>query len=92
MDDPMTNIDPPSRIRVREEIMRVHKELRTTTVYVTHNMADAMGMADRIAVMKDGSLVQVGTPENLYHHPLNDFVADFIHSYDLSFAWRGKIH
>ncbi len=88
MDNPMTNLDPPSTVRVRKEILRVHQELRTTTVYVTHNMAHAMAMADRIAVMKDGSLVQVGTPENLYEHPLDDFVADFIHSCDSSFIWR----
>lgn len=87
MDDPMTNLDPPSHIRVREEILRVHRSVQTTTVYVTHNMADAMGMADRIAVMNDGSFVQVDTPKNLYNHPLNNFVADFIHSYNASFAW-----
>jgi multiple sugar transport system ATP-binding protein len=90
MDDPMTNLDPPSRIRVREEILEVHKQLRTTTIYVTHNMADAMAMADRIAVMKEGSILQVDSPKQLYYHPLNDFVADFIHSYDSSFAWRDR--
>jgi multiple sugar transport system ATP-binding protein len=90
MDDPMTNIDPPSKLDVRREIMTVHRQLRTTTIYVTHNMADAMEMADRIAVMKDGSIVQVDTPDNLYQHPLNDFVAGFISAYDSSFAWRSK--
>lgn len=88
MDDPMTNLDPPSKIRVREEILKVHEQLRTTTLYVTHNMADAMAMADRIAVMKEGSILQVDTPEKLYHHPLDDFVADFIRSYDSSSTWR----
>ena len=88
MDDPMTNLDPPSKIRVREEILKVHEQLRTTTLYVTHNMADAMAMADRIAVMKEGSILQVDTPEKLYHHPLDDFVADFIRSYDSSSVWR----
>jgi multiple sugar transport system ATP-binding protein len=90
MDDPMTNIDPPSKLDVRREILTVHEQLRTTTIYVTHNMADAMEMADRIAVMKDGSIIQVDTPDNLYQHPLNDFVAGFIHAYDSSFAWRSK--
>lgn len=92
MDDPMTNIDPPSRIGLREEILKVHKQLRTTTVYVTHNMADAMAMADRIAVMKEGSILQVDTPEELYYHPKDNFVADFIRSYDSSFAWRSRDH
>jgi multiple sugar transport system ATP-binding protein len=88
MDDPMTSIDPPSRIRLREEILKVHRQLQTTTVYVTHNMADAMAMADRIAVMKEGRIVQVDTPKELYNHPLNDFVSDFIRCYDSSPAWR----
>ncbi len=90
MDDPMTNIDPPSRVGLREEILKVHKQLRTTTIYVTHNMADAMAMADRIAVMKEGSILQVDTPEALYHHPRDNFVADFIRSYETSFAWRSR--
>jgi len=88
MDDPMTNIDPPSRVRVREEILKVHKQLRTTTVYVTHNMADAMAMANRIAVMREGRILQVDTAKELYDHPLDQFVSDFIRSYDSSLAWR----
>jgi multiple sugar transport system ATP-binding protein len=91
MDDPMTNIDPPSRIRIRGEILEVHQQLKTTTIYVTHNMADAMAMADRIAVMKEGGVLQVDSPEELYHHPRNAFVADFIRSYETSFAWRNRI-
>ena len=91
MDDPMTNIDPPSRVALREEILKVHKELQTTTVYVTHNMADAMAMADRIAVMREGSILQVDTPKELYYHPQNNFVADFIRSCDSSLAWRSRM-
>jgi multiple sugar transport system ATP-binding protein len=90
MDDPMTNIDPPSRIRIRDEMLKVHQQLKTTTIYVTHNMADAMAMADRIAVMKEGGILQVDSPEELYHHPRNTFVADFIRSYETSFAWRNR--
>ena len=82
MDDPMTNIDPPGRIALRAEILNVHKQLQTTTLYVTHNLADAMAMADRIAVMREGTILQVGSPEDLYTHPRNSFVADFIRSYD----------
>jgi multiple sugar transport system ATP-binding protein len=90
MDDPMTNIDPPSRVSLREEILKVHEQLRTTTIYVTHNMADAMAMADRIAVMREGSILQVDIPEALYDHPRDKFVGDFIRSYDSSFAWRSR--
>lgn len=90
MDDPMTNIDPPSRISLREEILKVHKQLKTTTIYVTHNMADAMAMADRIAVMREGSILQVDTPEALYNRPRDKFVGDFIRSYDSSFPWRSR--
>lgn len=90
MDDPMTNLDPPRRVQVREEIVKVHRELGTTTVYVTHNMADAMGMADRIAVMQDGSIIQLATPEELYYHPLNDFVQDFIRAFDSALSWKGR--
>lgn len=85
MDEPMSNIDPPAKVIIREEILKVHKQLRITTLYVTHNMADAMIMADRIAVMKDGAILQVDTPKALYNHPLNNFVADFVKSCDISF-------
>ena len=88
MDEPMSNIDPPSRIALREEILTMHRELGTTTVYVTHNMADAMAMADRIAVMREGGILQVGAPEEIYTHPRDPFVADFIRSYDISFGTR----
>jgi len=91
MDDPMTNIDPPSRITLRGEILKVHEQLGTTTVYVTHNMADAMAMADRIAMMKEGAILQIDTPEKMYYHPLDNFVADFIRSYDSFFAWGDRI-
>jgi multiple sugar transport system ATP-binding protein len=90
MDDPLTHIDPPSRIRLREEILKVHQQLQTTTLYVTHNMADAMAMADRMAVMKEGSILRVDTPEEIYDHPKDDFIADFIRSYDLSMARRPR--
>jgi multiple sugar transport system ATP-binding protein len=90
MDDPMTNIDPPSRLRVREEILRVHRQVNTTTIYVTHNMADAMSMADRIAIMKDGSLIQIGTPDEVYYQPVDSFVSSFVRSYEAALPprWR----
>ncbi len=81
MDEPITNLDPPSRMRVREEIKRLHNELGATTLYVTHNMADAFEMGDRIAMMHDGKVLQVGTREELQDSPVNDYVREFVHSY-----------
>jgi multiple sugar transport system ATP-binding protein len=80
MDEPITNLDPPSRVKVRHEIKKLHREMETTTLYVTHNMSDAFVMADRIALMRDGTLVQVGTEQELRQHPRDDFVRDFLAS------------
>lgn len=80
MDEPMANLDPPSRVRVRQEIKQLHRELGTTTILVTHIMADAFAMGDRIALMRDGRLVQVGTAEELHQHPADEFVSDFLRS------------
>lgn len=81
MDEPVTNLDPPSRVKMRKEIRELHDGVGLTTVYVTHNMADALAMADRIAVMRDGSFIQVATPRELWDHPANEFVADFLTAY-----------
>lgn len=77
MDEPLSNIDPPNRLRMREEIMAFHREHRLTTLYVTHNLADAVALADRIAVMKNGRFDQVDTAEALMRRPANAYVADF---------------
>jgi len=82
MDEPMSNIDPPSRVKMMKEIRRLHDELRTTTIYVTQNLTEGVALADRIAVMKDGTIQQVGTPHEIINHPVNEFVADFIKYYD----------
>lgn len=82
MDEPMSNIDPPSRVKMMKEIRRLHDELRTTTIYVTQNLTEGIALADRMAVMKDGTLQQVGTPDEIINHPVNEFVADFIKYYD----------
>ena len=82
MDEPLSNLDPPSRLKVMSEIKRIHNELKTTTIYVTQNLVEAMAMADRIAIMKEGTIQQVDTPEQVYNHPANDFVADFIKYHD----------
>ncbi len=80
MDEPLTNLDPPSRVQVRDEIYSLNRELHTTTVYVTHNMVDAYAMADRLVMMRDGRLVQVGTVEDVRAHPVDEFVAGFLNS------------
>lgn len=77
MDEPLSNIDPPNRLRMRQEIMAFHKEHRLTTIYVTHNLADGIALADRIAVMRGGRFEQADTPDNLMRHPATEYVADF---------------
>jgi multiple sugar transport system ATP-binding protein len=80
MDEPLSNLDAKLRVQTRAEILKLQQELGTTTIYVTHDQVEAMTMGDRIAVMRLGVLQQVGTPENLYEHPSNMFVAGFIGS------------
>jgi len=77
MDEPLSNIDPPNRLRMRQEILSFHKENRLTTLYVTHNLADGIALADRIAVMREGKFEQADTPEHLMRHPATEYVADF---------------
>jgi ABC-type sugar transport system ATPase subunit len=77
MDEPLSNIDPPNRLKMRGEIMKFHRDNRLTTIYVTHNLADGVALADRIAVMRDGRFEQVDTPESLMRQPANAYVADF---------------
>ena len=80
MDEPLSNLDAKLRVQMRAEIARLQRELSVTTVYVTHDQVEAMTMGDRVAVLKDGFLQQVDTPQNLYDHPSNIFVAAFIGS------------
>jgi multiple sugar transport system ATP-binding protein len=80
MDEPLSNLDVKLRIRTRAELIRLHERLRTTTIYVTHDQQEAMTLGDRIAVLNAGQLQQLGTPDNLYNHPINLFVASFIGS------------
>ncbi len=85
LDDPLSNLDAPLRIEVRAELKRLQKELGITAVYVTHDQAEALAMADRIAVIKDGKLLQVGTPEEIYERPKHKFVGGFIGSPPMDF-------
>jgi multiple sugar transport system ATP-binding protein len=79
-DEPLSNLDAKLRVQMRSEIKQNHQRLKTTTVYVTHDQIEAMTMADRIVVMHDGVIEQIGTPLELYDHPENLFVAGFIGS------------
>jgi multiple sugar transport system ATP-binding protein len=80
MDEPLSNLDAALRVQTRAEILRLQTRLDTTTIYVTHDQVEAMTMGDRIAVMNRGELQQLGSPEELYEHPANTFVARFIGS------------
>jgi ABC-type sugar transport system ATPase subunit len=83
MDEPLSNVDPPNRLKMRGEILKFHRENRLTTLYVTHNLADALALADRIAVMRAGRFEQVDTAENLMRHPATEYVADFFRASEL---------
>jgi ABC-type sugar transport system ATPase subunit len=78
MDEPLSNLDAQLRLHTRSELKRLHQELRTTMVYVTHDQAEAMTLAGRIAIMHRGEIVQVGAPLELYRRPVNTFVATFL--------------
>jgi multiple sugar transport system ATP-binding protein len=80
MDEPLSNLDAQLRVQMRAEIQRLQRTLGVTTIYVTHDQTEAMTMGDRIAVMRDGTLQQVDTPEQVYAWPANQFVAGFIGS------------
>ncbi len=84
-DEPLSNLDAKLRVQTRAEISKLHQRLGTTFIYVTHDQVEAMTMATRIAVMKDGLLQQVDSPQNLYDHPGNVFVAGFIGSPSMNF-------
>jgi multiple sugar transport system ATP-binding protein len=85
MDEPLSNLDAMLRVQMRTEIKRLHQELSTTVIYVTHDQMEAMTMADRIAVMSGGVVQQLGTPNEIYDHPANTFVAGFIGSPTMNF-------
>lgn len=84
-DEPLSNLDAKLRVEMRTEIKKLHKRLGTTIVYVTHDQIEAMTLADRIAVMKDGIVQQLGTPDEIYNDPANMFVAGFMGSPPMNF-------
>ena len=80
MDEPLSNLDAKLRVQMRTEILKLHERLQTTTIYVTHDQTEALTMASRIVVLKDGDIMQIGTPREVYDSPENEFVAQFIGS------------
>jgi multiple sugar transport system ATP-binding protein len=85
MDEPLSNLDAKLRLHMRAELKRFQRDLATTTIYVTHDQAEAMTLADRIAIMSNGVLQQVGTPKEVYHRPASMFVAGFLGSPPMNF-------
>jgi multiple sugar transport system ATP-binding protein len=85
MDEPLSNLDAKLRVATRAEIIKLHQRIQTTVIYVTHDQVEAMTMGDRIAVLSGGSIQQLGTPQALYDHPANIFVAGFIGSPAMNF-------
>ena len=88
LDEPLSNLDTKLRAEVREEIRRLHMKFRTTTLYVTHDQEEALSLADRLAVMRDGRVEQEGTPKEVYSRPTNAFVATFVGEANL---FRGRV-
>ena len=89
-DEPLSNLDAKLRADLRVELKRLHNQLQNTMIYVTHDQVEAMTLADRIAVMKGGLIMQLGTPDEIYNRPLNLYVADFIGSPSMNFI-TGKL-
>ncbi|MFV0499780.1 MAG: ABC transporter ATP-binding protein [Bacilli bacterium] len=85
MDEPLSNLDAKLRVQTRTEIVKLHKKLKTTFIYVTHDQTEAMTMADKIVVMRDGVIEQFASPTELYNNPVNMFVAGFIGSPQMNF-------
>ena len=77
-DEPLSNLDAKLRVTMRTEIRRIQQEVGSTAIYVTHDQSEAMALSDRIIIMRAGVVEQIGTPQEIYYHPVNEFVADFI--------------
>lgn len=86
MDEPLSNLDAKLRVQMRAEIRKLHQQVHTTTIYVTHDQIEAMTMGDRIVIMNNGTIQQCDTPQTVYNHPVNLFVAGFIGSPSMNFV------
>ncbi|HEX4208068.1 MAG TPA: sn-glycerol-3-phosphate ABC transporter ATP-binding protein UgpC [Ktedonobacteraceae bacterium] len=91
MDEPLSNLDAKLRVETRANIIKLHQRIQTTTIYVTHDQVEAMTMGDRIVVLNGGIIQQLGTPQELYDHPANTFVAGFIGTPSMNFFPGAKI-
>ena len=91
MDEPLSNLDALLRLQMRAELKRLHDEIKATTIYVTHDQVEALSLGDRIAVMKDGKIVQCDMPMEIYNNPANNFVGGFIGTPPMNF-FMGKVH
>ena len=91
MDEPLSNLDAKLRVQMRGELIKLHNQIETTTIYVTHDQIEAMTMASRIVVMKDGYIMQVGSPKEIYDNPNNMFVAGFIGTPPMNFI-HGRVN
>jgi ABC-type sugar transport system ATPase subunit len=91
MDEPLSNLDNALRITMRSEIKELHRQLGATIVYVTHDQTEALSLADRVAVMKDGHLLQFDRPDEIYDRPRNRFVASFLGTPPINFVEAGKL-
>ncbi|PKF77995.1 ABC transporter ATP-binding protein [Vibrio sp. vnigr-6D03] len=91
-DEPLSNLDAALRVEMRIELSRLHHELGTTMIYVTHDQVEAMTLADKVVIMKEGEVAQIGTPLELYHQPANLFVASFIGTPKMNILGLGTVH
>ena len=92
LDEPLTAVEPKMKWRLRQTLRRVQEELAVTMIYVTHDQTEALTFADRVAVMGDGKVLQVDTPERIYNHPLHEFVGYFIGSPGMNFVPSEQLH
>jgi multiple sugar transport system ATP-binding protein len=91
MDEPLSNLDAKLRNQMRAEIIKLRHKINTTFIYVTHDQTEAMTLGDRIVIMKDGFIQQIGTPQEVFNHPYNLFVAGFIGSPQMNFFGDAKL-
>lgn len=83
LDEPLAHVDPPRRLTLRRELKAYHDKMESMALYVSHNLPEAFSMADRIAIMQEGQIIQIDSPSEIQNHPANEFVADYIQSFEL---------
>ncbi len=83
MDEPLAHIDPQHRLTLRRELKDYHEKMETITLYVSHNLPEAFWLADRVAVMHEGKIIQIDPPARIFSNPANDFVKDFIRCFEM---------